>query len=37
MSMGMLMGSDEYLGTMTKISAGDTALTAIMQPVADTM
>lgn len=35
--MGMLLGSDEYLGTMTKISDGATALTTLMQPVADTM
>jgi hypothetical protein len=37
MSMGMLLGSDEYLGTMTAISDGATALTTMMQPVADTM
>jgi hypothetical protein len=37
MSMGMLLGSDEYLGTMTHISDGSVALTAMMQPVADTM
>lgn len=35
--MGMLLGSDEYLGTMTAISDGSTALTGMMQPVADTM
>lgn len=35
--MGMLLGSDEYLGTMTHISDGSTALTTLMQPVADTM
>jgi hypothetical protein len=34
--MGMLLGSDEYLGTMTAISDGSTALTGLMQDVADT-
>lgn len=29
-SMGMIAGTDEYLGTMTYVSGGDTALTTLM-------
>jgi hypothetical protein len=35
-SMGMIAGADEYLGSMTYTSQGDSTLNSLMAPVATT-